>query len=157
MKDSLIKIFIGCFALGLGIGIASNNVAISGIPTNFKVAVVDVSKIVAESSSVKALKEEQLRNKAELEKFIKIAKADVDKQTETYKKKLLTDKYERELNIKHKNMQTAYNQKLQKIEATINTIITQRAKAEGYDLVLSKGSVLFGGTDITPAVAQNIR
>lgn len=157
MKKSLIKVFIGCFALGLGIGVASNNMAISSIPSNFRVAVVDVSKIVSNSSSVKALKEEQLRNKEELEKFIKFAKADVDKQTEAYKKKLLTDKYDRELNVKRKNMQAIYNQKLQKIEAGINNVITQRAKAEGYNLILSKNSVLYGGTDITASIAQSIR
>ena len=157
MKKGFVRIFIGCFALGLGFGVASNNVAFSGIPSSYRVAVVDIAKIVANSSSVKALKEEQARNKDELEKFVKLAKADVDKQSDVYKKKILTDKYDKELNTRHKNMQLSYKQKLQKIETGIYSVIEQRAKFDGYDLVLSKGSVLYGGTDITSSISQYVR
>ena len=157
MKKSLAKIFVACFALGLGIGIGANNMAISDIPTNFRVAVVDVSKIVSGSRQVQALKDEQMRNKAELEKYIQTARADVEKQTTAVKKKQLTERYDKELNAKRKTMQMAYNQKLKKIEDNINTIIAQRAKAEGYNLILSKSMVLFGGTDITSSISQYVR
>ena len=157
MKKSLANIFVACFALGLGLGIASNNVALSDIPSNFRVATVDVAKIIANSQQVKALKEEQQKNKADLELFVKNARADVDKQTNSVKKKQLTDKYDRELNIKRKNMQSLYNQKLQKIEAQINSVIAQQAKSNGYNLILSKSSVLFGGTDITDSISQLVK
>ncbi len=157
MKKSLAKIFVACFALGLGIGISSNNMAISDIPSNFKVAVVDVAKIISSSQQVKALKEEQMKNKADLENFVKMARADVEKQPNAVKKKQLTDKYDRELNAKRKNMQSIYNQKLQKIESQINTVIAQRAKAEGYNLILSKSSVLYGGNDITASISQFVK
>ena len=71
MKKSLAKVFAACFALGLGIGIGANNMAISDIPSNYRVAVVDVAKIVSNSQQVKLLKDEQLRNKTELENFIR--------------------------------------------------------------------------------------
>ena len=138
MKTSLIKIFVGCFALGLGISLGSNNMAISDIPSNFRVAYVDVAKIVSNSQQVKALKDEQAKNKAELETFVKNARAAVDKQPNAVRKKQMTENYDRELNAKRKTMQVTYNQKLQKIEASINTVIAQRAKAEGYNLILSK-------------------
>lgn len=157
MKKSLAKIFVGCFAIGLGLGVTSNNMAISDIPSNFRVATVDVAKLVSNSQQVKALKEEQQRNMAELERFVKTARADVDKQPDALKKKQLTDRYDRELNAKRKTMQMTYNQKLQKIESSINTVIAQRAKAEGYNLILSKGSVLYGGTDITTTISQFVR
>ena len=157
MKKSLAKIFVACFALGLGLGFASNNMAISDVPSNFRVAVVDVAKIISSSQQVKALKEEQLENKSELELFVKNARADVDKQTNAVKKKQLTEKYDRELNAKRKNMQSLYNQKLQKIESQINTVIAQRARVEGYSLILSKSSVLFGGTDITDSISQFVK
>ena len=157
MKKSLAKIFVACFALGLGLGLASNNMAISDIPSNFKVAVVDVAKIIASSQQVKALKEEQMKNKTDLELFVKNARADVDKQTNAVKKKQLTERYDRELNAKRKTMQSVYNQKLQKIESQINTVIAQRARAEGYNLILSKSSVLFGGTDITDSISQFVK
>lgn len=157
MKKSLAKVFIACFALGLGIGIGANNMAISDIPTNYKVAVVDVAKVVSNSQQVKALKDEQIKNRSELEAFIKTARANVDKQPNAAKKKQMTETYDKELNAKRKAMQATYNQKLQKIEANINNIIAQRAKAEGYNLILSKSSVLYGGTDITNAISQYVR
>ena len=157
MKKSLAKVFVACFALGLGLGITSNNIAFSDIPSNFKVATVDVAKIISSSQQVKALKEEQLKNKTELETFVKNARAEVDKQTNAVKKKQMTEKYDRELNFKRKNMQSVYNQKLQKIESQINSVIAQRARAEGYSLILSKSSVLFGGTDITDSVSQLVK
>ena len=157
MKTSLIKIFVGCFALGLGISLGSNNMAISDIPSNFRVAYVDVAKIVSNSQQVKALKDEQAKNKAELETFVKNARAAVDKQPNAVRKKQMTENYDRELNAKRKTMQVTYNQKLQKIEASINTVIAQRAKAEGYNLILSKSSVLFGGTDITNSISQYVK
>ena len=157
MKNSLIKIFIGCFAIGLGLGIGANNMAISDIPSNFRVAYVDVAKLVSNCPSVKALKDEQQKNKDELERFIKYAQNDVSRQPDALKKKQLTDRYDQELNAKRKAMQITYNQKLQRIENNINNIIAQRAKIEGYNLILSKSSVLFGGTDITSSVAQYVR
>ncbi len=157
MKKSLAKIFVACFALGLGVGIGSNNMALSDIPSNFRVAVVDVAKLVSESNQVQALKQEQLKNKAELEKYIATARADVEKQPTAIKKKQLTERYDKELNAKRKTMQMSYNQKLKKIEDNINTVIAQRAKAEGYNLILSKSMVLFGGIDITPSISQYIR
>lgn len=157
MKKSLVKIFTACFAIGLGIGIGANNMAISDIPSNFRIAVVDVAKIVSNSQQVKALKDEQLRNKAELEKYIAAARADVNKQPDALKKKQLTERYDKELNAKRKTMQMSYNQKLKKIEDNINTVIAQRAKAEGYNMILSKSSVLYGGTDITTSISQYVR
>ena len=157
MKKGLTKVFVACFAVGLGIGIGSNNMAISNMPPNFKVAVVDVAQLVSNSQQVKALKDEQLKNKAELENFIKTARANVDKQTNAVRKKQMTESYDKELNAKRKAMQNTYNQKLQKIEANINNVIAQRAKAEGYNLILSKSSVLYGGTDITTAISQYVK
>ena len=157
MKKCFAKLFIGCFAIGLGIGIGSNNMAISNVPSNFKVAVVDVAHLVSNSQQVKALKDEQLKNKTELENFIKTARANVDKQTNAVRKKQMTETYDKELNAKRKAMQTTYNQKLQKIESNINNVIAQRAKAEGYSLILSKSSVLYGGTDITNIVSQYVK
>ncbi len=157
MKKSLAKVFAACFALGLGIGIGANNMAISDIPSNYRVAVVDVAKIVSNSQQVKLLKDEQLRNKTELENYINAARADVNKQTDKFKKKQLTDRYDKELNAKRKTMQMSYNQKLKKIEDNINNVIAQRAKAEGYNLILSKSSVLYGGTDITSSISQYVR
>ena len=57
MKNSLK--FLTVSLVAFAIGLAAGNYAISDVPSNFKVAVVDVQKVVASSSQVKALKDEQ--------------------------------------------------------------------------------------------------
>ena len=67
------------FAFVLGLGV--NNFAMSQSPASYKVAVVDVPKLVESSNQVKALKKEQLKNIEDMKKFVENAKADVDKQS----------------------------------------------------------------------------
>ena len=74
MKNNfkILTISLVAFAIGLTAG----NYAISDVPANFKVAVVDVQKVVASSAQVKALKEEQKKKSQDLAKFIETAKCD---------------------------------------------------------------------------------
>ena len=75
------------------IGMTVNNYAVSDVPSNFKVAVVDVQKVVASSSQVKALKEDQKKQNQEISKFIDNAKTAIDKEKDPKKKKTLEEKY----------------------------------------------------------------
>ena len=51
----------------------------------------------------------------------------------------------------------AYVAKLSAIDKSINNAIIQQAKAMGYDLVLVKGAVLYGGDDITEAISKVVK
>ena len=73
------------------------------------------------------------------------------------KRKALEDKYNAELNSKREVIEKDYAKKLGDIDKSITTIISNKAKAEKYDLVLAKGIVIYGGTDITALVKQNIK
>lgn len=73
-------------------------------PEAQKIAVVDIQKVVAASSQVKALKASQDAKNKELTAFIKNAQADVNKQTDAKKKKSLAESYENSLNKKEKLM-----------------------------------------------------
>ena len=68
MKNNIkfLTVALAAFVIGLSAG----NYAISDVPANFKVAIVDVQKVVANSSQVKALKDEQSKKSKELAKFI---------------------------------------------------------------------------------------
>ncbi len=139
------------------IGVATSNYAVSDVPSNFKVAVVDVQKVVASSSQVKALKDEQKKKGEELAKFIETAKANLDKEKDEKKKKALETKYEKEFKIKREAMAKNYETKLMAIDKNISTIINTNATQNGYNLVLAKGVVLSGGTDITDEIANQIK
>lgn len=149
--------FLTVALVAFGIGFAVNNYAMSDVPANFKVAVVDVQKVVASSSQVKALKDEQKKKGQELAKFIETAKETINKETDAKKKKALEDKYNKEFQAKRTAIAKNYETKLLAIDKSISTTIDNNAKANGYNLVLAKGVVLSGGTDITDEIAKVVK
>lgn len=153
MKNGLkyFALTIGAFVIGMTV----SNFAMSDVPS--RIAVVDVQKVVASSSQVKALKKEHDTKIAELSTFIKNARADVAKETDAKKKKALEDKYNKELNTKRTTIQNDYAKKLAAIDKSISGIIAQKAKAANYNMVLAKGVVLYGGTDITAEISKAVK
>lgn len=154
----MMKQGIKYFALGLSafiIGMSVNNYAISNVPS--KIAVVDVQKVVASSSQVKALKADRDAKVKDLTTFVKNARAAVAKETNAAKKKELETKYNKELNAKRNAIQKDYAKKLANIDKSISAVVAQKAKAANYDIVLAKGVVLYGGTDITAEVTKSVK
>ena len=146
------------FALTLSafvIGMTVNNFAISNIPS--RIAVVDVQKVVAASTQVKNLKAEREKKIQGLASFVKTANETVAKESDAKKKKALEDKYNKELNAKKEAIQKDYANKLTAIDKSMTAIITQKAKAANYDIVLAKGVVLYGGTDITAEIEKAVK
>lgn len=152
MKKGTILFAITMFALGFGI----NNMAVSNM-TATKIAVVDVPAVVAKSAQVQALKKEQAKNMQELESWLKVARADVEKQKTDAGKEKLIKKYDEEFAKKKENISKNYNNKLKAIDKSITETITSEAKAKGYELVLTKGVVLYGGEDITTAISKAVK
>lgn len=75
------------------IGFAANNFAMSDVPANYKVAVVDIPQVVSSSAQVKNLKKEQQAKADELVKFVEKARKDVAAVSDETKKKDLETKY----------------------------------------------------------------
>ena len=73
------------------------------------------------------------------------------------KKKALAKKYDNELKTKRETIAKAYKAKLEAADKNITNTIIQQAKAQGYDLVLTKGVVLYGGDDITESILKVIK
>lgn len=155
MKNNfkILTISLVAFAIGLTAG----NYAISDVPANFKVAVVDVQKVVASSAQVKALKEEQKKKSQDLAKFIETAKTNIDKEKDDKKKAALEKKYNKEFQAKRQDIAKNYETKLLAIDKNITETINANAKTNGYDLVLAKGAVLSGGTDITSEISKAVK
>ena len=146
------------FAVGLltfVVGVAFSNYAMSDVPS--KIAVVDVQAVVNSSSQVQALKKEQQAKTKEIVAFIEKARKDVAAVTDVKKKQALEEKYNKELNAKKAAMDKNYSDKLTAIDSTISKQIESQAKMGGYDIVLAKGVVLYGGSDITEAVKKAVK
>ena len=155
MKNGLKFLSVALVAFGLGL--VASNYAMSDVPSDFKVAVVDVQKVVTNSSQVKALQDEQKKKGQELSKFIETAKNNITKETDEKKKKALEEKYNKEFKAKREAIAKNYETKLLAIDKNISTVIDNNAKANGYNLVLAKGVVLSGGTDITDEISKAVK
>ena len=150
-KIKFLVVGLSTFVIGLTLG----NFAMSDVPS--KIAVVDVSSVVASSSQVKALKKEQENKTKEIVSFIEKARKDIAATTDVKKKQSLEDKYNKELASKKAAMDKNYAAKLTAIDNNISKQIEAQAKAAGYDIVLAKGAVLYGGSDITEAVKKAVK
>lgn len=149
--------FLTVALAAFAIGFSANNFAVSDVPSNFKVAVVDIQEVVASSAQVKALKKEQQAKADELVKFVEKARKDVSAQSDEKKKKDLETKYSKELQAKKDKMEKDYVTKLQAIDDSISKTVKDQAKVGNYNLVLAKGVVLSGGEDITAAVIKVVK
>lgn len=149
----LVTLSVLVFALGMTAG----NFAISDVPANYKVAIVDVQKVVSSSAQVKALKADQKKKGQELAKFIETAKTAIEKEKDTKKREALEQKYNKEFNAKRLEMAKSNEKKLLEIDKSITNLINTKAKEDGYNLVLVKGAVLSGGTDITDEITKAVK
>lgn len=124
---------------------------------DFSVAIVDVPQVVNASAQVQALKKDQQAKAEEIVKFVEKARKDVASITNASKKKAAEEKYNKELMAKKEKMDQDYAAKLKALDTSISQQINVKAKADGYDLVLSKGVVLFGGDDITSEIIKIVK
>jgi len=138
------------------VGLALSNTAFSD-PNAYRVAVVDVQQVVQSSAQVNQLKADQQAKANDLKTFVQTAQAALAKEPDETKRKALEDSYNKQLNDKRAAMEKDYTTKLAAIDKSITGIISAQAKADKYDLVLAKGIVIYGGTDITETVKKNIK
>ena len=105
-KNIYIAVFVAAaFVLGYSV----NNIAISD--TTPKVAVIDATKIVANSSAVKALKAEQEKKVKDIQATLEKAKAEISKETDPAKIAAIEEKYRTQINNQKIALDTEYNQK----------------------------------------------
>ncbi len=151
MKKEMKVLSIAALALGLGFGIS--NVATTAAPAS-SIAVVDVAQVINNNSQVKKLKESQEKKSEALKTWVEAARADVEKQKTDAQKESLTQKYNKELQAKVDSQRKELYEESTKIDAKIGAAIAKNAQANGYSIVLVKGAVLYGGTDITEAIKK---
>lgn len=142
-------------ALAFGLGYSVNNIAISD--TTPKVAVVDATKIVANSTAVKNLRAEQEKKMKEMQTTLEKARTEISKETDSAKIAQLQEKYRNQINEQKIALDTDYNKKLAQIDTDIRNTVVEKAKSMNYDLVLPKNIVFFGGDDITDVIAKDIK
>lgn len=146
-------IVIGSFVAGYSI----NSIAISNTTPEYKIAVVDIHKIVSNSSEIKTLKLEQEKQMQNMQSTIDKARTEISKEKDPAKIAALEEKYRNEINKQKLALDTSYNEKLTAIDSKIKTAVVEKARSMNYNMVFPKNTVLFGGDDITDQVATIIK
>ena len=137
MKKSFLVTFF-CFFLACSYAKAENSIA-----------VVDLQKVVSNSSQVKQLKQEHSKKLDELNKIIVNARGEIANETDSNKIVSIEEKYTKEFNAKKEALDRDYNSRLEAIEKNIKSEIEKKAKKDNYDYVFAKSVLLYGGKDIT--------
>ena len=145
------KIVLSALLVLLGLGISSNAFA------DTKIAVIDIPAVVAKSAQVKALTNERQAKIKELEKWLKTAQADINKQKTDADKEKVAKKYQADFSKKQEVIASNYRKKLAAADKSITQTIVTEAKKLGYDIVISKGVVLYGGVDITAQIQKVVK
>ena len=116
------------------------------------IAVVDLQKVVGNSSQIKQLKQEHTKKMDELNKIIVNARGAIANESDPAKVLALEEKYTKEFNQKKDTLDKDYNRRLGEIEKNIKNEIAQKAQKDNYEYVFAKSVVLYGGKDITDEI-----
>lgn len=156
MKKQII-ILSSAVVISLVMGYSINNIAISKAQPEYKIATVDIQKIVANSTEIKSLKAEQEKQMQNMQSTIDKARTEISKEQDPVKIAQLEEKYRNEINNQKLALDTSYNTKVKTIDSKIKTAVVEKARSMNYNIVLPKNTVLFGGDDITDEVSQIIQ
>ena len=156
MKKQII-ILSSAVVISLVMGYSINNIAISKAQPEYKIATVDIQKIVANSTEIKSLKAEQEKQMQNMQSTIDKARTEISKEQDPVKIAQWEEKYSNEINNQTLALDTSYNTKVKAIDSKIKTAVVEKARSMNYNIVLPKNTVLFGGDDITDEVSQIIQ
>jgi Skp family chaperone for outer membrane proteins len=154
MKKENIWIIGACALFFIG-GYTMNDVA-SSLP-RYKVAVVDITKVMEQSKDIKNLKASQDKQLKELETLISKALNEIANAQDQNKALELQTNYSKEIETKRNAIDEDYSKKIVQITSNIKNLISNQAKKTDYNLVLPTGMVISGGEDITDNVIKEMQ
>ncbi len=156
MNKKLSTLVLCAFAFGMGFGM--NNVVFGdGDGAKTKIGYVNVTKLLEASKTLKDAQSAQAKSTSDMLKWYDTASADIQKQQTKEGKQALIKKYEAQLTQKKNAIKDAYAKKVTQVDNQLNTVITQKSKELGYDIVLRKDSLLYGGVDITSQIVPLVK
>ena len=147
--------YLAGFVVFFLMGYSANDVAVS-FP-KYKVAVVDISKILEKSSDLQSLKASQEKQMAELNTLISKAQNEIANEQDKNKIIQMESKYRKEIEDKKLAMDEDYNKNMINITNKVKSMVSTEAKKTNYNLVLPTGMVISGGDDITQNIISNMK
>lgn len=122
-----------------------------------KIAIVDVQALVNQTPSVWALRSEQQQNASIIQNWVNGVNNQLNQIADQNTRQATAQQYQIELNKRQQMLQNEYALKIQAIDAELSKLVSDVATEKKLDYVFAKGTVVFGGTDITSDVAELIK
>lgn len=122
-----------------------------------KYGVVDVNKVVASSKAVEKANKERAAEKKKIIKYIEDSASKMNKEQDEKKREDMKAKFDTELTAKKTEMNKSYGERLLQINNDINAELIKIAKDKDYQLILTKGAVLYGGDDLTQDLIKVVK
>ena len=139
-------------------GVSISNIALSDANNNnLKIATVDLAELITNSQSVQTLKAAHEKQLDEIENILEQARKEISAESNPDKVAEIEEKYRKDVSSKKLQMDKDYNDKLLEIDKNIKNQVAHKAKELNYNIVLPKNIVLYGGEDITPIIAKDIK
>ncbi|OLA93550.1 MAG: hypothetical protein BHW64_06475 [Candidatus Melainabacteria bacterium LEY3_CP_29_8] len=92
----------------------------------------------------------------EIDKFVQNAQQKMKNAKSNDEAKQIEESSKKELGLKIENLKKYSDSELQKIQTNINEAVKQVGKLEGYSLIVTDSSVLYGATDISTKVINQL-
>lgn len=146
MMKNLIAVFTICCSLLLSANAANAE----------NIGVISIEAVYANYTKAQDIASDAKVQEAELQKFIAEAQKKIKKETSPVSRKNLEEKLSKEFQAKSKKANEVHRAKLQKVQTTLFNTIKQVATEKKLDIVVERGSVLYGGEDITKDVISKL-
>ena len=126
-------------------------------PNTNNIAVIDIQAVVNSSAQVKALREAQAAKVNELNLWLQSAQNEVNAEQDKERQQALLQKYNAEFFLKRNEVAQQYQKELKIVSDSISQTVATEAEKKGYQLVIAKNIVVYGGADITEDIAKIVK
>ncbi len=121
-----------------------------------KYGCVNLTNIMNQYSYAKSVHAKIQSQESDIDKFVQNAQSKMKNAKSQEEAKQIEDSAKKELTTKIENLKKYSDTEMAKIQTNINNAVKQVGKAEGYSLILTDSSVLYGATDISTKVINQL-
>lgn len=121
-----------------------------------KYGFVNLTNIMNQYNYAKNVHSKIQSQENEIDKFVQNAQQKMKNAKSNEEAKQIEESSKKELGLKIENLKKYSDGELQKIQTNINEAVKQVGKVEGYSLILTDSSVLYGAADISTKVIDQL-
>lgn len=121
-----------------------------------KFGVVNLTNVMNEYNYAKNVHSKIQSQENDIDKFVQNAQMKMKNAKSNEEAQQIEENSKKQLTVKIENLKKYSDSELQKIQTNINEAVKQVGKMEGYSLILTDSSVIYGATDISAKVINQL-